>query len=99
MFRTSLNIIRVVDSVIQVADKSSGEKNSIFWRLEELGGWGKRKVVSRLNQASKQDLEGNCSFKLLTFRGRCIFLVNVLVFSNKGSEGLPRQVFRVLIDT
>jgi hypothetical protein len=95
----SLNIIRVVDSVIQVVDKSSSEKNSIFWRLEELGGWGKGNAVSRLNQASKQDLEGNSSFKVLSLTGRFIFLVNVSVFSNKGSEGLPRQVFRGLIDT
>ena len=69
VFRPSLNIIRVVDSVIQVADKSSGEKNTIFWRLEELGGWGKRKAVSRLNQASKQDLEGSGSFKVLSLEG------------------------------
>jgi hypothetical protein len=55
--------------VIQVADKSSGEKNSIFWRLEELGGWGKRKAVSRLNQASKQDLEGSGSVKVLSLEG------------------------------
>lgn len=68
-FRPSLNIIRVVDSVIQVADKSSGEKNSIFWILEELGGWGKRKAVSRLNQASKQDLEGSGSVKVLSLEG------------------------------
>ena len=85
--------------MIQVADKSRGEKNTIFWRLEELGGWGKRKAVSRLNQASKQDLEGNSSFKVLSLTGRFIFLANVSVFSNKGSEGLPRQVFRGLIDT
>ena len=36
-FRPSLNIIRVVDSVIQVADKSRGEKNSIICKREELG--------------------------------------------------------------
>ena len=55
--------------MIQVADKSSGEKNSILWRLEELGGWGKRKAVSRLNLASKQDLEGSGSFKVLSLEG------------------------------
>lgn len=32
-----LDIIRVVDSVIQVADKSRGEKNSIICKREELG--------------------------------------------------------------
>lgn len=85
--------------MIQVADKSSGEKNSIFWRLEELGGWGKRKAVSRLNQASKQDLEESGSFKVLSLEGRFIFLANLSVLSNKGTEGLPRQVFRGLIDT
>ena len=33
-----LDIIRVVDSVIQVASKSSGEKKSIICKREELGG-------------------------------------------------------------
>jgi hypothetical protein len=33
-----LIIIRVVDSVIQVASKSSGEKKSIIFKREELGG-------------------------------------------------------------
>ena len=33
-----LDIIRVVDSVIQVASKSSGEKKSIIGKREELGG-------------------------------------------------------------
>jgi hypothetical protein len=33
-----LIIIRVVDSVIQVASKSSGEKKSIICKREELGG-------------------------------------------------------------
>ena len=32
-----LDIIRVVDSVIQVAGKSRGEKNSIICKREELG--------------------------------------------------------------
>ena len=33
------------------------------------GGWGKRKAVSRLNLASKQDLEGSGSFKVFIARG------------------------------
>jgi hypothetical protein len=37
--------------------------------LEELGGWGKRNAVSRLNQPSKNDLEGNGSFKVCLQEG------------------------------
>ena len=85
--------------MIQVADKSSGEKNSNFLEIGRVRRMGQKKGGFTAKSSVKTTSGRKLFVQMLTFRGRFIFLVNVLVFSNKGSEGLPRQVFRVLIDS
>jgi len=98
VFRPSLNIIRVVDSVIQVATMSSGEKIQFSEKLEEFGWMGQKKRSLMAESAVKTRSGEEWFVKNVSSRGWLIFLANVSLLSKRGSEGLPRQGFGGLID-
>ena len=76
--------------MIQVADKSRGGKNQISIDLEELGGWGKRKVVLRRNHAANQYLDGIRFIQSFNVCGLISLTANVSLLPNRESDGLPR---------
>ena len=84
--------------MIQVADKSRGGKNQISIDLEELGGWGKRKVVLRRNHGANQYPDGICFIQSVDVPGLFFLTANVSLIPHRESDGLRRWVLGRLID-